>query len=230
MAKGCPIPALKEAPGDGGTTGSSGPLPPETRNGVLGSLPTTGSSGPLPPETRNGVLGSPPTTGSSGPHPPQTRNGVLGSPPRTGSSGPLPTGAIPWLSHAGSHQGVTSSYMPGSDSHAGLGGAGGTAGKGGGGGGGGYTVSVCQADRLGSRGQNVETSISGSCWCGGHEAQRTSRQRPPTIVAGAERRQSLRRLHVAHPVLDHGVGCLAVAGMVGRRRAGGASTPALKAR
>ena len=84
--------------------------------------------------------------------------------------------------------------------------------------------------RHGSRGQNVETSISGSCWCGGHEAQRTSRQRPPTIVAGAERRQSLRRLHVAHPVLDHGVGCLAVAGMVGRRRAGGASTPALKAR
>ena len=89
---------------------------------------------------------------------------------------------------------------------------------------------MCQADRLGSRGQNVETSISGSCWCGGHEAQGTSRQRPPTIVAGAERRQSLRRLHVAHPVLDHGVGCLAVAGMVGRRRAGGAPTPALEAR
>ena len=122
------------------------------------------------------------------------------------------------LSHGGSHHGYPTEGVTKDN------------GGGGGEGGGGDTVSVRQADRLGSRGQNVETSISGSCWCGGHEAQRTSRQRPPTIVAGAERRQSLRRLHVAHPVLDHGVGCLAVAGMVGRRRAGGAPTPALEAR
>ena len=47
------------------------------------------------------------------------------------------------------------------------------------------TVGARQADGLGSKGQSVETSISGPCWCGRHEAQRTSRQRPPTIVAGA---------------------------------------------
>ena len=121
------------------------------------------------------------------------------------------------LSHGGSHHGYPTEGV--------------TKDNGGGGGeGGGDTVSVCQADRLGSRGQNVETSISGSCWCGGHEAQRTSRQRPPTIVAGAERRQSLRRLHVAHPVLDHGVDGFAVACLVGIRRVGGAPTSALEAR
>ena len=171
----------------------------------------------------------------------------------------IPRRESPRLSHGGSHQKTRIRYgyrVPDSGSHGGTGGRGynGVLGspptkgyptegvttviprrespkitEGGRRGGGGDTVSVCQADRLGSRGQNVETSISGSCWCGGHEAQRTSRQRPPTIVAGAERRQSLRRLHVAHPVLDHGVGCLAVAGMVGRRRAGGAPTPALEA-
>ena len=50
---------------------------------------------------------------------------------------------------------------------------------------GGVTFGARQADGLGSRGQSVETSISGSCWCGRPEAQRTSRQRARTIVARA---------------------------------------------
>ena len=60
MAKGCPIPALKEAPGDGGTKGSSGPHPWKQETGSSGPLPQrgprvptrrkqeTGYSGPLP--------------------------------------------------------------------------------------------------------------------------------------------------------------------------------------
>ena len=175
-------------------------------------------------------------TGSSGPLPQRGPRVPTRRKQETGYSGPLPERGprVPsqqGLSHGYPTQGVTrespTAICPGPTPTQGSE-APGVQQKGGGGGGR-DTVSVCQADRLGSRGQNVETSISGSCWCGGHEAQRTSRQRPPTIVAGAERRQSLRRLHVAHPVLDHGVGCLAVAGMVGRRRAGGAPTPALEA-
>ena len=207
MAKGCPIPALKEAPGDGGTKGFSGPHPVKQE---------TGSSGPLP---------------QRGPRVPTRRK------QETGYSGPLPERGprVPsqqGLSHGYPTQGVTrespTAICPGPTPTQGSE-APGVQQKGGGGGGR-DTVSVCQADRLGSRGQNVETSISGSCWCGGHEAQRTSRQRPPTIGAGAERRQSLRRLHVAHPVLDHGVDGFAVACLVGIRRAGGAPTSALEAR
>ena len=88
---------------------------------------------------------------------------------------------------------------------------------------GGVTFGARQADGLGSRGQSVETSISGSCWCERPEAQRTSRQGLPTIVAGAQRRQALRRLHETHPVWNHRAVGLAIAGVVRSRRVGGCS-------
>jgi hypothetical protein len=137
-----------------------------------------------------------------------SHNGVLGSPPcrkqETGYSGPLPERGprVP------SQQGLSHGYPTQGVTRE-------------------SPTAICPGP---TPTQNVETSISGSCWCGGHEAQRTSRQRPPTIVAGAERRQSLRRLHVAHPVLDHGVDGFAVACLVGIRRVVGAPTSALEAR
>ena len=64
---------------------------------------------------------------------------------------------------------------------------------------------------LWSEGRSHETSISGSCRCGGTVVQRASRQRRLTIVSGARSRKSLHRDLILHPVGNFGAGSLALA-------------------
>ena len=91
MAKGCPIPALKEAPGNGGTKGFSGPHPVKQENGVLGSPPTTGSSGPHPPQTRTGYSGPLPERGPRVP----SQQGLSHGYPTQGVTRESPTAICP---------------------------------------------------------------------------------------------------------------------------------------
>jgi hypothetical protein len=91
---------------------------------------------------------------------------------------------------------------------------------------------TCGARRavwLECRGRSTGASNPGTCRRVRDKTRHASRQRPPTIAAGAGRRQSLHRLHVAHPVQDLCVCGAAVPREMMVGRAGGTASAALVA-